>query len=277
MNRDPYRTSSKLQGPASASGRGGYSVGGGRGVSAEGRSDSLSMTTSPTPQRAGGANRDAPTTPAMLAASYTRLSRDQLLQVVLSRDEEISSLRTMNREASQRLQQVEQRLVDFECRIDQMDDAEDSLQKKVAGLEAQLHQAERRLQETSASRAELESRSVDLEKALEHELLWRRGYFPSLGLAVQNTVSRDTKHSATQLQTVAVRDPAKQRGAEVGDILISASFTTHRLLNSVADYQRLVGDVPPDATVNLEVLRENKRLSVQIQPLMLPYHGTPTR
>lgn len=186
-------------------------------------------------------------------------SKEQLIQLVQSKDDEVASLKTMNREVNGRLQDVERTLVNFMDRFSNLDHHDATLRERLAATENTLRSVQSQLIAMEAQRKAFECRNEELEAELEHQVLWRRGFFPYLGLKV-------ALNSLDSVEVVGYKEPAKGGGVELGDTVTHISFTSQRPIRTIADYQRVTADLPPDATVTVELLRRGKKYVVQLQP-----------
>jgi hypothetical protein len=180
--------------------------------------------------------------------------------MIQSKDDEVASLKTMHREVSGRLQDVERTLVSFMDRFSSLDHHDATLRERLSATENQLRSVQAQLIAMDAQRKALEQRNDDLEAEVEHQVFWRRGFFPYLGMKVATS----TLDSAVEV--TGYKEPAKGGGVELGDSLTHVSFTAQRPIKSVADYQRVVADLPQDATVTIDLLRRGKKYVVQLQP-----------
>lgn len=203
---------------------------------------------------------------ASLMSGYAKCSREQLLQLLHLRDDEIVSLKSMNREVNSRLSDVNAQLHAFADRFAKLDLHDASLRERVAEADDNVKRLQSRFDHMANHKIALERRIVELQELLEHEMIWRKGFFPSLGLKVQDA-------TAGRVEVEDVRDPARSSGIEPGDTLSLVSVSLHNRIRTVADYQKVIADLPPEATVSVEVIRRGKSFVVQLQPVILPYRN----
>lgn len=176
------------------------------------------------------------------------------------KDDEVASLKTMHREVNGRLHEVESTLVSFMDRFSNLDHHDATLREHLAATESHLRSVQAQLIAMEGQRKALEQRNEDLEAEVEHQVFWRRGFFPYLGMKVA------TSTLDSSVEVVGYKEPAKGGGIDLGDTLTHVSFTAQRPIKSVADYQRVVADLPQDATVTVDLLRRGKKYVVQLQP-----------
>lgn len=207
----------------------------------------------------------------MSISAYNKYSKEQLAQMLVSRDEEVSSLRVMNREVHSRLREVEAQLHTLLDRLQTVENHSSSLTKKLSLVEGSSHAAQATLEDLVAQRNQIAAKTDDLEKVLENEVVWRRGFFPYLGLAVE----KDERFS-DGLLIKQVNKPASSHGIEEGDVLLHASATYHKRILNVQDYATFVTDLPPQAAVTLELQHRNGggRGVVQLTPLVGSYRSS---
>ena len=203
-------------------------------------------------------------------AVYSKYSKEQLAQMLVARDEEVSSLRVMNREVHNRLRDVESQLQNLLDRLQTVENQSTNLSKKVTTVEGSSHAAQATLDDLVVQRNHLAVKTEDLEKVLENEIVWRRGFFPYLGLAVEKD-----ERVVEGLVIKRVQKPASSHGIEEGDVLLHASFSCQKRVQTVQDYAQLVTDLPPQSTVTLELQRRSGgRTIVQLTPLVGSYRSS---
>jgi S1-C subfamily serine protease len=116
--------------------------------------------------------------------------------------------------------------------------------------------------------AALETRRITeyarhLEAQLQQEIVWRKSFFPQLGLSV--------RHVDGQVVVEEASAAARESGVEVGDVLVSAVATHRAAMSNVMDYMKFVCDLPVDAEVNVEVLRRGRRQTIPLTPVITSF------
>ena len=197
-----------------------------------------------------------------LMVSLNALSREQLVAMLHTRDDEIASLRAINKQTTSRLVDLERALHSFAERFKAVEQLDIDLRALQVTLSRQQNDATRRAGVVAEEKEQLLQQIDALGRQLEREVVGRKGYFPSLGLRLVG--------GADGAVTVSeCRNPSKVGGVEAGDLVTGVKLAASYTIRTLEDYYQFVADLPADADVELALNRRGKPVTAHLRPAIL--------
>jgi predicted metalloprotease with PDZ domain len=196
-------------------------------------------------------------------ASLNALSREQLVAMLHARDEELVSLRAINKQSTVRLADLERSLSAFADRLKAVEQLDADLRAVHLNLSRQQNDATRRIALAAEEKEQLLKQIDALGRQLEREIVDRRGCFATLGLKLSQ------KGDDEPVVVVDTRSPAKGSGVEIGDVLTAVRLSSSYSVETLADYNLVVADMTPESSVELSLSRRGKHISVLLRPAVV--------
>ena len=191
--------------------------------------------------------------------SLNGLTREQLAAMLHTRDEEIASLRAINKQSAARLADLDRSLSAMAERFKAMEQVDAECRAAKVTLTRQQNDVTSRVALIAEEKEQLLKQIDSLGQLLEREVVDRRGSLLSLGLKL--VTGQDGA-----VVVAETRSPAREAGVETGDILTGVRLASNYAIHSLTDYSMVVADLTPDANAELSLARRGRQVSVLVRP-----------
>lgn len=195
-----------------------------------------------------------------------QLDRHELFHLLSQRNDEIASLKAINKQTQEKLRVAEANALKVTNEARAVEDRLAEL-RVVATQSIEAGEAmQDEIKRATEANAALSRQVSQLQQLLEEHVVLRRGQYPYVGLCCGST------GGGSGVQVASVRDPAAAAGVAVGDVIREITVSKVYPISSMSDFEQFVVELPPESRVTIRT--STREISSVIPKLLraVPQH-----